>query len=58
MEMGQIQKYICKDLITEVHGLLRIKFKFIEMLVQPIYFKNKEKGTKTFQYGGNNRAEL
>ena len=35
------------DLITKFHGLLRMKFSLIEMLVQPIYFKYKEKEIKT-----------
>ena len=35
------------DLVTEFHGLLRMKFSLIEMLVQLIYFKYKGKEIKT-----------
>ena len=52
MEWGQIQRYTCTDLITEFHGLLRMKFRLIEMLVQPIYFKIKEKELKHFSTVG------
>ena len=40
------------NLITEFHGLLRIKFRLIEMLVQPIYSKIREKELKHFSTMG------
>ena len=46
--MGLDSEITQMDLITEFHGLLRMKFNLIEMLVQPIYFKNKGKGTEIF----------